>query len=342
MCGVLVLQRIDTMGRWRAIVPIILAFVIAGAGSYFVHQWLMDQTKPPQVVMPEKKTESVPVVVAAADIEWGTKLNADMLKQLLFPKSGVIEDYFRDPEAVIGRVAQTPIKANVPIMESFLAPESVEGGGITAIIKKGHRAIAVAGNKVLGLSGLITPGNRVDVLLTTADPVTGNTLTKTVLENLLVLAAGAQMKRETTLLGDEKLAPVDVYTLEVTPEQAERITLAASKGKLSFALRSFSDTDVVLTRGQMLTDLLGSYREDPAMIAGLFPDKEKPEEDAVVDPEPEPEEVEAATVEKPCEPCVDESDQETAVDLEPEIYSGPEVQVEILNGNVRKVRKYKM
>ena len=312
------------MGRWRAVVPILLAFIIAGAGSYYVHQWLQRQSKPPPVQTPGEKIETVPVLVAATDIEWGSELSEDMFKKQAFPVTGVPKGHFTDTETLVGRVSRMPISQDVPILESLLAPDSLETGGITAVIKKGRRAIAVAGNKVLGLSGLIVPGNRVDVLLTTTDPDMGDTITKTVLEDLLVLAAGPQMQR-----GEGgRPSPVDVYTLEVTPEQAERITLAGSKGKLGFALRSYSDTDIVLTQGEKLAGLLASYREEPAMIADMSPPAEEPEL--------------AAAEAEPCKPCEAESTRPAVAAPEEDVYAGPEVQVEIINGTDRKVQKYKL
>ncbi len=332
------------MGRWRAIVPILLAFVIAGVGSYFVHQWLQRQTTPPPVVTTGEKVDTTPVLVAATDIGWGTQLTGEMLKTQLFPASGVPKGHFTDPEALVGRVTRRPIAAEVPVLASLLAPETVETGGITAVINEGKRAIAVAGNKVLGLSGLIGPGNRVDVLLTTTDPETGDTVTKTVLEDLLVLAAGSQVEKGTTVLGEEKPSPVDVYTLEVTPAQAEKITLAASKGKLSFALRSYADTGIVLTRGERLGNLLAAYREEPVMIAGVSPqdiEVETPSEDEPAVDEAEPKEAESAEP-VPCEPCPQEWVPPVMAPAEETVQTGPEVQVEIINGTDREVKKYKL
>ncbi len=331
------------MGRWRAIVPIVLAFVIAGAGSYYVHQWLQRQSTPVTVVEPGEKIETVPVLVAAADIEWGTELTSEMFKKQAYPASSVPKGHFSDPEVLEGRVARMPITADVPILEPLLAPESVETGGITALIKTGRRAIAVAGNKVLGLSGLIGPGNRVDVLLTTTDPESGQTITKTVLEDLLVLAAGPQMKKGTTVFGEGKPSPVDVYTLEVTPEQAERITLAASKGKLGFALRSYADKEIVLTQGEKLESLLASYRQEPITISGLSPpieEKEAPPEPAPSVPESEAGPV--AVESQPLDPA-EEDPLGSAVERVGEPAStGPEIQVEIINGTEREVKKYKL
>jgi pilus assembly protein CpaB len=107
---------------------------------------------------------------------------------------------------------------------------------------------------VLGIAGFINPGNRVDVLVTIEDPATEEPVTKIVLGNLLVLASGTQIVENSK--GEP--APVDVYTLEVTPEEGERITLAGSKGQLQFALRGATDAEIVLTRGVTVPELLKS------------------------------------------------------------------------------------
>jgi pilus assembly protein CpaB len=331
------------MGRWRAVVPIFLAFIIAGVGSYYVHQWLQRQSTPVTVIEPGEKIETVPVLVAAADIEWGTELTSEMFKKQAYPASSVPKGHFSDPEVLEGRVARLPITADVPILEPLLAPESVETGGITAVIKEGFRAIAVAGNKVLGLSGLIGPGNRVDVLLTTTDPESGETITKTILEDLLVLAAGPQLTKGTTVFGEGKPSPVDVYTLEVTPEQAEKITLAASKGKLGFALRSYADKDIVLTRGEKLEGLLAAYRQETIVISDLSPEIEVKE----VPPEPvsgiAEEEAEMAAAEpKPLDATAEDPSAHTVEEVGKPEPTGPEIQVEIINGTDREVKKYKL
>ena len=124
------------------------------------------------------------------------------------------------------------------------------------MIKPGMRAIAVKGDKVIGISGFIQPGNRVDVLVTLKDPKTKNETTKMVLSNVLVLATGTEVQEKQ----DGKPSPVDVYTLEVDPEQGERLGLAAAEGKLQFALRNTLDTETVLTKGATITQTLASLR----------------------------------------------------------------------------------
>ena len=242
------------MGRWKAVIPIVLALVIAAGGSFFLYKWIKRQTAPQEVVRVE--TEAVPVAVAALDLPWGTKLEEDMIKTVAFLKESLPPGYSSDASALKNRILITQIKQNEPIVEYRLAPESVTGGGVPAIVKPGNRAIAVKGDKVIGISGFIVPGNRVDVLVTLKDPRRKRVVTKTVLENLLVLATGSQMQKS----AEGKPSPVDVYTLEVTPKDAEKLCLAATQGRLQFALRNVVDAETVLTWGATVPKMLASFR----------------------------------------------------------------------------------
>lgn len=125
--------------------------------------------------------------------------------------------------------------------------------------------MAVKVDKVVGVSGFILPGHRVDVLVTIAKAEkVQQPITKIVLENIPVLAVGTEVEQAAGQ--KEKAAPVDVITLEVSPEEGEKLALAASEGKLQLALRNYTDTEDVLTRGTTVPNLLASY-------AGSSPEK---------------------------------------------------------------------
>ena len=242
------------MGRWKAFIPIALALMVATGGSLFVYKWLQAKTAPAAVVQVE--AQAVPVVVAAADLNWGTKLTVEMLKTVPFLKESLPAGFVSDPNDLVGRVVISALKQREPVLESRLAPKEVTMGGVSAVIKAGMRAVAVKGDKVIGISGFIQPGNRVDILVTMKDPNTKNEITKMVLSNVLVLATGTEIEEKR----DGKPSPVDVYTLEVDPEQAERLALAAAEGKLQFALRNATDTETVLTQGATIAQTLRSLR----------------------------------------------------------------------------------
>ena len=242
------------MKRWRAILPIFLALVVALTASFFLYKWLQRQRAPKEVVK-VVESEAVPVIVAAVDLPWGTKLNSETIKRTPYLKESLPPGYFSEVEAMEGRVLIVSLKQNEPILETKLAPTSVSTGGVSAVVTPGKRAIAVKGDKVLGISGFIKPGNRVDVLVTLKHGKKKET-TKIVLENVLVLATGKEIQEN----DKGNPSPVDVYTMEVTPEEGEKLTLAASKGKLQFALRNVTDAEIVLTKGATINKTLSSFR----------------------------------------------------------------------------------
>lgn len=282
------------MGKWKAIIPIALALVIASTLTVFLYKWVKTQTAPKEEdVQAESKTVSV--VVAVVDLPWGTKLEPKMIDTLPYLKESLPPGYSSSPESLEGRVLISPVRQNQPILESSLAPDSVTTGGVSAVVTPGKRALAVKGDKVIGLSGFIRPGNRVDVLVTITVPKTEeqiiedissqyitedemklrwrsiddysmkskcvnrsieHEITKTVLEDILVLATGTEIQEHS-----ESGEPhsVDVYTLEVTPEEGEKLAFAATKGKLQFALRNVTDREIVLTNGASIHGTVASF-----------------------------------------------------------------------------------
>jgi len=245
------------MARTRVFLPLLIALVFAVVGAVIAYKWAQTQ-KPHQATRASASGDIVNVAVAAAAIPWGTKLSSENIQMKAFLSKSLPAGCFTDPAALAGRVVTVPLETGDIILKSFLAATDVKAGGVAAVVTPGNRAIAVRGDKVVGLAGLIKPGDRVDVLVTINDRKgrkKKGAITKVVLENILVLAAGPQMQK-----GDKGESPVDVYTLEVTPEDAERLALASNEGKLHFALRNATDTDIVLTKGATVNETLDSYR----------------------------------------------------------------------------------
>jgi len=241
------------MGRWKAIIPIGLALGIAMAGSYHLYNWLETRSTVSTVeAMPTLPVS--PVAVAVMDLKIGTKISEEMLSTARYLQESIPPGAYVNATDLTGRVVISPIKKDEPILDSRLASSDVTSGGIAAVVKEGKRAVSVKGNKVIGISGLINPMNHVDVLVTIEDPKTEKEVTKMVLENILVLATGTEMQSD----GKGQPAPVDVYTLEVTPEEGESLALASSKGTLQFALRNSKDKETVLTEGATVERALTS------------------------------------------------------------------------------------
>jgi pilus assembly protein CpaB len=239
------------MGKYKPFVLLGVAVIIALVTSVLIYTSL--QKKAQTVVAP---LPTQPVAVAVGDMPWGTALDKNMTKTVPYLKENLPLGTFSDSASLVGRVLVFPVKANEPIFESRLAPSNISTGGVAAVISPKKRAVAVRVDPVIGVAGFINAGNRVDVLVTINPDRRGdsNPVTKIVLEKILVLAAGPEVEKK----GKEP-TNVNVITLEVTPEEAQKLALAATEGKLQLALRNFSDTEDVRTKGTTVPILLASY-----------------------------------------------------------------------------------
>ncbi|HEY6659811.1 MAG TPA: Flp pilus assembly protein CpaB [Pyrinomonadaceae bacterium] len=206
------------------------------------------------------------VVVAKSEIPLGAKITVDQLALAPMPNGSAPEGVFRKLDEVAGRVAVTPIGLREPITKLKLAPAGV-GAGLQAVIPEGYRALTVRVDEVVGVSGFVMPGSYVDVIAVIV-PVTPSVaaqgpISKTVLQNIKVLASGANLDSP-----QDQRQPTDVkaVTLLVTPEQAEKLVLAANESKLQLVMRNYSDQEDSLTSGANKSTLLNgeSVRPEPA------------------------------------------------------------------------------
>jgi len=179
------------------------------------------------------------VVVAVQKVALGARIAPENVRVVAWPQALKPEGSFQKVEQVIGRGVTVPVSPNEPILESRLAPK--EGGaGLTATIPEGMRAVSVKVNDVIGVAGFVLPSTRVDLILTgSPDHTQGNDTSKVILENVLVLAAGQNIQQ------DENGNPqnVQVITLLVTPEDAQKVALASADGRIQLALRNPMDLD---------------------------------------------------------------------------------------------------
>lgn len=196
--------------------------------------------------------EMVQVVVAAVDIGPGERLTQDKLNVTKMAKEDVAPDAITNRDTVLGRLTKFPIPAGEIIKERLLVPLGA-GNGLAASITPGKRGFALRVNEVAGVAGFALPGNYVDVLLSTKDQ-SGQPASKILMERILVLAVA----QEQSVQADAKPKVVDVVTLEVTPQQAERLDMARLVGGLSLALRNQNDEESENTGGARKGDLTGT------------------------------------------------------------------------------------
>ena len=208
------------------------------------------------------------VAVAKVAIPIGSKIIPEQIMVVQFPKESTPDGAFDSAEKLAGRVAVVNIGAREPITESRLAAEGT-AAGLSAIIPEGYRAMTVKVDDAAGISGFIQPGTLVDVVVT-IDPE-GNSrqdpISKIVLQNIKVLASGQNIDKPQ----DEREAKsVKAVTLQVTPEQAEKLALAASEGKLQLVMRSQIDQGNEETPGVNKRNLLNGETAMPVPEPGAL------------------------------------------------------------------------
>ena len=201
------------------------------------------------------------VVVAKTEIQLGEKITADRLMLVQIPNASLPEGTFKKIEDVVGRVAITPIGVRDTITIAKLAPAGV-GGGLPAVIPAGYRAMTVKVDDVVGVSGFIMPGSYVDVIavIVSASQQNGEPISKIVLQNIKVLASGPKIDSPEN---QREPNSVKAVTLQVTPEQAEKLVLAANEGKLQLVMRNYSDQEDSQTTGASKKSLMGNSYVPP-------------------------------------------------------------------------------
>ena len=208
------------------------------------------------------------VAVAKVPIPIGTKIIPEQVMMVQFPKESTPDGTFGAADKLTGRVAVVNIAAREPITDSRLAPEGT-AGGLSAVIPEGYRAMTVKVDDVVGISGFIMPGTLVDVVVViTPEGATNGTagpISKIVLQNIKVLANGQNIDKPEN---QRDVNSVKAVTLQVTPEQAEKLALASSEGRLQLVMRNSIDQGDEQTTGVNKRTLLGGEHAVPAPEPG--------------------------------------------------------------------------
>ncbi|CAB3668743.1 Flp pilus assembly protein CpaB [Trinickia soli] len=247
------------MKNSRALIMLGMAMIAGLAAVVFASRWLIHTSS----------SALTPVAVARDDINLGQPLNVNMIRIVNWPTGSVPPGSFTDVKTLDGRVLRTSLARGEPVLESKLAPIGTKGG-LSAVIDKGDRAITVRVNDVVGVAGFALPGNYVDVIVNTQEPGKGDqqSISKIVLEKILVLAVAQQVSRD-----DTQPKVVNAVTLQVSPDQAEKLDLARSVGTLSLVLRNQVDKDQLATKGATKQTLLGLAAAASAPVPAAAPVK---------------------------------------------------------------------
>ncbi len=219
------------------------------------------------------------VVVAALTITLGGKIKPEQVQLVEWPENLIPQGAFTEVSKAVDRVAITDFISGEPILESRLAPEG-STAGLSAIIPSGTRAITVRVDEVIGVAGFIAPGTFVDVIATSVNlgGEQEKSNSKIILQNVKVLASG--QKTEIQQEGKEgKPVEVKTVTLQVTPDQAESVALAATAGKLQLVMRNTMDQQMVSTGGTNAGELFtgsGAGTKSKPTVTGASGGPRKP------------------------------------------------------------------
>ena len=244
------------MRNTRSIIMLVIAVIAGLAAVVLAARWMQQQSQ----------SGGGKVATALVDIQLGSRLSPEMIQMMDWPTGNTPNGAVKDPKALENRVVKTSLARGEPILESKLAPVGTQGG-LSAVVSEGKRAITVRVNDVVGVAGFTLPGNFVDIMVNTQEEggKSGDkdrNISKIVLEHILVLAVAQEAGRDET-----KPKVVNAVTLEVTPEQAEKLDLARSVGSLSLVLRNQVDPNPVQTVGATKETLLNRTESQSAAAA---------------------------------------------------------------------------
>jgi pilus assembly protein CpaB len=238
------------MARIRVFIVLALAVAAGGTFAYGTYQYMQNVPKSTQ------NASSIPtssVIVAASDLQIGAELKQEDLRAVQWPSNAVPAGSFSKPEDLLGRGLIMPVMTNEPFLPSKLASKEA-GAGLPPVIPEGQRALSVRVNDVVGVAGYVLPGTRVDVVATMNPTQNQQDMTsKVILTNVQVVAAGTKIEQ------DDKNKPIQVavVTLLVNPDEAEKLTLASTEGKIQLALRNPLDKTAPATHGIKPAPLMG-------------------------------------------------------------------------------------
>jgi pilus assembly protein CpaB len=229
------------------------AIVTAAAATFGIYRVL-------QVTKAEAKITTQPVVVALEDIPEGHSIDRTAVRISQWVSGTAPAGAFSSIDSVAGRVARVDVFKGEVDVPGRLAPNG-PGPGLEVKITPGKRAASVRVDDVGGLSGLIQPNSRVDVLVTLRDDEhKGQQVAKTFMSNMRVLSVGTESSRTQ----DNRPIQAASIALEVTPEEAERLLIAQSEGRIQLVLRGYGDPDSIKTQGAKSADVLAQLRSAPA------------------------------------------------------------------------------
>jgi len=259
-------------------IVIVFALVISAAASAVLYRLISSQ------LAANREVSSTKVLVASRNLGSG-ELVKDVDVKLGDWSGPVPPGALLKPEDAVGRGVVESIYQGEAVVDTRLAARGA-GAGLAAIIPAGMRAVAVRVNDVVGVSGFATTGSRVDILIAGTPPGASGagTVTKTLLQNIEVLSAGQNIQKD----AEGKPVSVPVVNLLVTPEDAEKLSLASNEARIQLVLRNPTDKDEAKTPGTAMAYLFAGGAPPPPNAAKAGAGGAAPVRRAAAPPPPPP------------------------------------------------------
>jgi pilus assembly protein CpaB len=287
------------------------ALAVALAATYGVYR-VIESTKA------NNRVATAPIVVAAVDLSEGKVIDRIELQVAQWPLPTIPPGAYTRVDSVAGRVTRVNVFKGEPLVPGRLAPEGTSAG-LETKIPTGKRAMSVRINDVSGLAGMIQPNSRVDILLVANPQGDAPRTARLFMNNMRVLAMGTQVQRGE----DGRPIPTTVATLEVFPEEAEKLAVAMAQGSIQLVLRGYGDPDSVTTKGATSKDVAEALRD-------YVPPKDVPRRRS--SPAPQPKAVVTEPAPQPIAPIV----------LPPKVAQKPEtLTIPVYRGAKRSDEKFK-
>ena len=235
----------------------VLAVLVAAVAAYALYTYLRGQE--------QKLTEAVAtdrIVIATVEIPMGTTINMTQVKTADWPKANMPQGAYPASDQVIGRTSTQTFLPGDAITDTKLMPKEGPVGIMTYKIPEGHRAMTVGVDQVAGVAGFLNPGNIVDVVLIAAPPGSNQQIGKIVLQNVPILAIGQIVEQK-----EGKPVVVPTVTVDVTPEDAEKLAIASTQGRLQLVLRRLGDKEIAKTTGTTVSRVIGGISGRPVRVA---------------------------------------------------------------------------
>jgi len=240
------------MNPRRLVIALLIALLLSGGMTYFISRKVTNRgTARPQTRR---------YVAASRSIQSGEVLKQENLALVDWPEAIPVQGGFNKADELVGRSVIYPVASGQPILATYLAAPG-SGIGLTVKIPEGMRATSVRSDEVVGVAGFLFPGSHVDILVTLRSEKTGTQATQIVLQDVEVLTTGQNFEPDP----QGKAQSANVVTLLLTPQDAQKLVLAASQGTIHFVLRNGADRARVNPSPIEITALFGAETRSHAL-----------------------------------------------------------------------------